>query len=327
MVVKSAVLLTGYLACIALQLVYLPSLVLSFSLSALTGVFLAGIGMSVMHDANHGAYSSNDNVNRWIGYSLNLLGGMVMNWKMQHNVLHHTYTNISGLDEDIDTKLALKLSPHGPTTKAHRYQWLYAFFLYMILTLYWGLLKDLVQYFHYKKAGLNKQTKAQNTLWLLKTTVVKTLYFMVFLGLPIYFGMPIWQVVVGFLIMHAVSGWILSVVFQLAHVVPDAYFPQPDEKGFIPYSWAEHQLRTTMNFSTKNRWLSWYVGGLNFQIEHHLFTKMCHVHYPAISKIVKETAAEFGVPYYEKPTFMEALRGHIDFLRAQGIPKLNEIGG
>jgi linoleoyl-CoA desaturase len=266
-------------------------------------------------------------INRWVGYSLNLLGGMVMNWKMQHNVLHHTYTNIAGLDEDIDTKLALKLSPHGPTTKAHRFQWVYAFFLYMILTLYWGLLKDLVQFFHYKKAGLNKQSKMKNAAWLIKTTIVKIVYFAVFVGLPIYLGMPVWQAVGGFLIMHAVSGLILSVVFQLAHVVPETDFPQPDATGLIPRSWAEHQLRTTVNFSTKNKWLSWYVGGLNFQIEHHLFTKVCHVHYPAISTIVKQTAAEYGIPYNEKLSFGEALRAHVQFLKIQGAPKLSEIGG
>ena len=327
MVVKTIVLLSGYLTGIVLQSVFVPAPALSFGLSVLTGVFLAGIGMSVMHDANHGAYSANEKVNRWVGYSLNLLGGMVMNWKMQHNVLHHTYTNIAGLDEDIDTKLALKLSPHGPTTKAHKYQWFYAFFLYMILTLYWGLAKDLVQFFHYKKVGLNKQSKGKNAVWLLKMAIVKIGYFSAFIGIPIYAGMPVWQAITGFLIMHAVSGWILSVVFQLAHVVPDTYFPQPDEKGLIPYSWAEHQLRTTMNFSTKNKWLSWYVGGLNFQVEHHFFTKICHVHYPDISEIVKKTAAEYGVPYYEKNTFGEALREHIAFLRMQGVPKLSDIGG
>ena len=327
MIIKTIVLIGGYVGCIAVQYIVLPTPALSFLLSAITGVFLAGIGMSVMHDANHGAYSANDKVNRWMGYSLNLLGGMVMNWKMQHNVLHHTYTNIAGLDEDIDTKLALKLSPHGKTTKAHRYQWIYAFFLYSILTLYWGLLKDLVQFIHYKKAGMNRQSKASNLIWLVKTTLVKLMYFGVFIFIPIYLGMPIWQVVVGFLLIQAVSGWILSVVFQLAHVVPDSYFPQPDAEGRIPYSWAEHQLRTTMNFSRKNKWLSWYVGGLNFQIEHHLFTKICHVHYPAISEIVKKTAAEYGVPYHEKTTFGQALRAHIEFLRIQGVPKLDEIGG
>jgi linoleoyl-CoA desaturase len=327
MVLKTAVLITGYLTGIALQLVLLPSPLLSLGISAITGFFLAGIGMSVMHDANHGAYSANDTVNRWVGYSLNLVGGMVMNWKMQHNVLHHTYTNISGLDEDIDTKLALKLSPHGTTSKVHRYQWFYAFFLYMILTLYWALLKDLVQFIHYKKVGMNRQSAAKNVVWFLKMAVVKTIYFAVFIGLPVYLGMPLWQAITGFVVMNAVSGWILAVVFQLAHAVPDAYFPQPDDKGLIPYSWAEHQLRTTMNFSTKNKWLSWYVGGLNFQVEHHLFTKICHVHYPAISEIVKKTAAEYGVPYYEKATFGKALREHIRFLRMQGVPKLSEIGG
>ena len=327
MIVKTIVLLGGYLGCIACQWILLPTPAISLLIFALTGVFLAGIGMSVMHDANHGAYSANESVNRWVGYSLNLLGGMVMNWKMQHNVLHHTYTNITGLDEDIDTKLALKLSPHGPTTKAHRFQWFYAFFLYMILTLYWGLLKDLVQFFHYKKAGLNRQSNTKNAIWLFKTTVVKTAYFLLMIWFPIFLGMPAWQAISGFLIMHAVSGLILSVVFQLAHVVPDADFPQPDANGFIPHSWAEHQMRTTMNFSTKSKWISWYVGGLNFQIEHHLFTKICHVHYPAISTIVKETAAEYGISYNEKSTFGEALREHISFLRIQGVPKLSEIGG
>jgi len=327
MVAKTIVLLLGYLTCIAAQCVLLPQPIWSFALWAVTGVFLAGIGMSVMHDANHGAYSKNDKVNRWIGYSLNLLGGTVMNWKLQHNVLHHTYTNIAGLDEDIDTKLALKLSPHGKTTKAHKYQWIYAFFLYSILTLYWGLLKDLVQFFKYKKAGLNRQSPLKNTLWLAKTTLVKLVYFGVFIYLPIFLGMPVWLAITGFLFMHAISGWILSVVFQLAHVVPDAYFPQPDAQGRIPYSWAEHQLRTTMNFSRHNKLLSWYVGGLNFQIEHHLFTKICHVHYPALSEIVKQTATEYGIPYYEKTTFGEALRAHIQFLREQGAPRLSEIGG
>ncbi len=325
MVVKSVILIGGYLACIALQIVFLPPTGWSFALYVLTGFFMAGIGMSVMHDANHGAYSSNENVNRWVGYSLNLVGGTVSNWKTQHNVLHHTYTNIAGLDEDIDTKLALKLSPHGKVRKVHRYQWIYAFFLYTILTLYWSLLKDLVQFFHYKREGMNKRPAGKNLVWLAKTTGIKVCYFAAFIGVPVYLGMPLWQGITGFLLMNAVSGWILAVVFQLAHAVPDAYFPQPDEKGLIPYSWAEHQLRTTMNFATKNKWLSWYVGGLNFQVEHHLFTKICHVHYPEISKIVKSTAIEYGVPYFEKATFGEAMLEHIKFLRVQGTPKLSEI--
>jgi linoleoyl-CoA desaturase len=152
MVVKTVVLVSGYLGCIAMQLAFLPTPLLSIGLYAVTGVFLAGIGMSVMHDANHGAYSANEKVNRWVGYSLNLVGGMVMNWKMQHNVLHHTYTNIAGLDEDIDTKLALKLSPHGPTKKVHRYQWIYAFFLYYICAIHHFWLLYIFKYIYEYKS-------------------------------------------------------------------------------------------------------------------------------------------------------------------------------
>ncbi len=327
MILKTAILLIAYFTPFVVLLVVPMPFVLQLLVWALIGIALAGIGMSVMHDANHGAYSSNERINKLVGTSLNLLGGTVENWKFQHNLLHHTYTNIGGLDEDIDTKLIIRLSPHAESKPVHRHQWYYAFFLYSVLTLYWGLLKDLVQYFQYKKAGLNRKSTGSNIWWLIGTSIMKLAYFFMFLGLPVIAGISFWKVLTGFLLMHVIAGLILSVVFQMAHTVEETEFPLPDANGNMENSWAVHQLSTTMNFSRGNKLLSWYVGGLNYQVEHHLFTRICHVHYPAISDIVKQTADEFGVPYLEKKTFREAFMSHVRLLKKHGAPTIDEIGG
>ncbi len=327
MVLKTILLLLAYIVPFILMVVYTPSFLISLLCWSVMGLAMAGLGMSVMHDANHGAYSSSAKVNKWVGYTLNLVGGTVLNWKYQHNVLHHTYTNIAGMDDDIDSKAILRFSPHGEKKKVHRYQWYYAFLFYSILTLYWGLLKDLVQYIQYKKAGLNRNTSKKNLIWLVRVTILKLIYFFVLLALPIWAGIPFYQVLIGFLVFHAIGGLILAIVFQMAHVVEETEFPMPAEDGAMKNSWAVHQLSTTMDFARHNKLLSWYVGGLNFQVEHHLFTRICHVHYPAISEIVKDTAQEYGVPYLEKKTLWEAFKSHVNYLKQNGAPTLEEIGG
>lgn len=327
MVVKTISLLSAYVIPFIFMVVFKPPFMGVILCCSIMGFAMAGLGMSVMHDANHGAYSGNEKVNRWVGYSLNLLGGTILNWKIQHNVLHHTYTNISGMDDDIDSKALLRFSPHTEKKKVHRHQWYYAFLFYAVLTLYWGLLKDVVQYFQYRKAGLNRSKPRQNALWIARVTFLKLCYFFVLIALPIMVGIPFYQVLIGFLICQAIAGLILSIVFQLAHTVEETDFPMPDGEGAMKNSWAVHQLSTTMDFARHNKLLSWYVGGLNFQVEHHLFTRICHVHYPAISEIVKETATEFGVPYLEKKTFWEAFKSHVRLLKQNGAPRLNEIGG
>jgi linoleoyl-CoA desaturase len=319
MVVKTIVLFIAYLLPFALILTLQPPFWISMGLWLLMGISVAGIGMSVMHDANHGAYSSNKKVNEWVGYSLNLLGGAVFNWKLQHNVLHHTYTNVVHMDDDIEDKLVLRFSPHTEVKGVHKLQYTYAFLFYGVLTLYWVIAKDFVQYFKYTRNGVNTNTPKQNAVILTKIILLKTIYLIAMLAVPVMvFGLPFSHVISGFLIMHFAAGLILTVVFQLAHTVEGTSHPLPDEHGNIENSWAIHQMNTTVNFSRNNKWISWYVGGLNYQVEHHLFPRVCHVHYPAISSIVKETAEEFGIPYMENPTFMDALKSHINTLQRFG---------
>lgn len=327
MVIKTIVLLSTYTLPFVAILIFPLPFVVALSLWLLMGWAKAGVGMSVMHDANHGAYAKNEVTNKIIGFTLNAVGGASANWKVQHNMLHHTFTNITGVDEDIQTKVVLRLSPHSPHYAINKGQWWYAFFFYGISTMYWALVKDFKQYWAYRNHGLLKGRRAQKNWLFVRLVAVKLAYFFTFFGIPVLVGIPFWQALVGFAVMHFTCGIILSIVFQLAHTVEETDFPLPDTTGSMEDSWAVHQLRTTMNFATKNKWLSWYVGGLNFQVEHHLFMRICHVHYPAIAPIVKQTAQEFGVPYLEQRTFSSAFLSHIRHLKKLGRTPLDEIMG
>jgi linoleoyl-CoA desaturase len=319
MVIKTIVLLASFIIPVLLvNLMFLKPWII-ISLYAFMGFALAGIGMSIMHDANHGAYSKKQSVNNWLGYSLNLIGGMVFNWKLQHNVLHHTYTNVHKVDDDIADKLILRFSPHSEAKKIHRFQFIYVFFFYSILTLYWAIAKDFIQFFKYKKEGTNRFSKNENTKYFISMVFLKLLFFVYMIVLPIVLqGYSVSLIICGFLLMQALGGLVLGLVFQLAHSVEEAEFPLPNESNIIENEWAIHQMETTVNFARKNKLLSWYVGGLNFQVEHHLFPNICHVHYPQIAAIVEETAKEFNVPYLCAPTVKQALGSHLRMLKKFG---------
>jgi linoleoyl-CoA desaturase len=327
-VLKTIVLLSGYIIPFIMVLWWQPSFVWAMCLWALMGICMAGIGMSVMHDANHGAYSANSYMNDFLGASLLLLGGSMFNWKLQHNTLHHTFTNIVHYDDDIADKPGLRLSPHTEVKRVHRFQWLHALGIYSLVTLYWVTAKDFLQFARYTKNGVNKNTPRENQVTLTKIITIKIIYFFILVGLPILAGLSWWSVAAGFVLMHLIGGLILTLVFQLAHTVEETTYPLPNEEGNIENEWAIHQMNTTVNFSPRNWLLSWYVGGLNYQVEHHLFPKICHVHYPHISGIVKDTAQEFGVPYLEHKTLFHAVRSHFSTLKRFGrLPHMDEVMG
>lgn len=285
----------------------------SFWLSwIIMGLGLAGIGMSIMHDANHGAYSSSNLINKITGRALNVGGGDSNNWKLQHNILHHTYTNIQEYDEDIDAKAGMRFSPNAKHKPIQRFQIVYVFFFYSLMTLYWTTLKDFMQFSRYGKEGVDRsdgKERLKNFFIILNWKIFYLLYILI---VPIFVvGIVWWKVLLGFLLLHMVAGLILSITFQLAHVVEGAIFPLPDEKGNIETEWAIHQMQTTANFAKNNWLLTFYLGGLNFQVIHHLFPRICHIHYPKIEPIIEQTAKEFGVPYIINDSFISALRSHL----------------
>jgi len=329
LITKSIVLLLLYLVPFALLLAFAPGLGVSLALWFIMAIGVAGVAMSVMHDANHGAFSKSKTLNYLMAHSVNLLGASAFNWKLQHNILHHTYTNVVEMDEDIDDMVFMRFSPHTNVRFYHKVQWVYAFVFYGLLTLYWVTLKDFLQFFRFIRSGVNANSKAENRIAFMKIVAFKVPYFCCILVAPTLFsGIPFWEVLLGFLLMHFVAGIILSTVFQLAHTVEGTSHPLPCDSGIIENDWAIHQLNTTANFARKSRLLSWYVGGLNFQIEHHLFPRISHIHYPHIADIVKETATEFGIPYLESKTLGHAIRSHMNTLHRFGrlqLPNLNEV--
>jgi linoleoyl-CoA desaturase len=286
---------------------------------------MSGIGTAVMHDANHGTYSPNKKVNRFIGHILEVIGGYTVTWKIQHNVLHHTYTNIAGLDDDIDSIILIRLSPRQKWYSFHRYQYMYIWFFYMIMTLFWMTAKDFLQVIRYKQHDLLVKQKVSLREALFRISIYKVGYYAYMLVLPILFsGQPWYWVLAGFLLMHFCSGLFLSCVFQPSHIMEESSFPLPvglAGKRRMEDSWAVHELANTTDFAPRSRVLSWFIGGLNYQIEHHLFSNICHVHYKKIAPIVQATAADFGLPYNVKPTFFSALRAHARMLKILGENK------
>lgn len=294
----------------------LPMLFLAFSLM---GVGMAGLGMVLMHDANHMTYSKNHRINKFLSSSLYLLGGYPVTWQHQHNTLHHGFTNIDGYDEDISGAGFMRFSPNIPLKKHHKFQYVYAWFFYGLMTISWTTTKDFKQLRQYKKDNIPLSNTTSYKQMFIELIVSKVLYYMIFLLLPIILLPFSWYwVVLGYLVMHFICGFLLTVIFQTAHVMPSSEYPTPGDDGKLENSWAIHQLLNTSNFSPKSRVFSWFIGGLNYQIEHHLFPYVSHVHYKKLSKLVKSTAEKYQLPYYVKQNFLLAVYSHFKMLKLLG---------
>ncbi|QCK16902.1 fatty acid desaturase family protein [Mangrovivirga cuniculi] len=291
--------------------------ILMFGAWITMGLGMAFIGTSVMHDALHGSLSGKKMLNNLLGLTAPLMGVDGRLWQLQHNVLHHTYTNIEDADEDIQPRYVLRFTPNQPRRWFHRYQHIYAIFLYSISTIQWMAIKDYIKVFNYRRKGLIKSNK-EVAIRMTKIIISKIFYLGVFLVLPIVlFSTPAWLTVLMFLTMHAVAGLSLSLIFQPAHVVPTSDFVMQDEQ-MIEENWSVHQILTTSNFAMNNKVLSYFIGGLNYQIEHHLFPYVCHVHYPEISRIIQKTTEKYNLPYFYEKSFTSALISHFKLLKTLG---------
>lgn len=307
--VKVWLILFGYIVGCAL-LFFVPMGGLGVYLTYLfLGVVKAFNGLNIAHDANHSTLSKQAWVNRLFASLFDLSSTSSSIWKLSHNNGHHIYTNIAGVDADIHKSPFLRLNPYDEKRWFHRYQHLYAPFLYMISTLNWAFISDISWYF---KEGLPRNEAI--LFWLFKAVNLVLFLILPLLILPV----PAWVVIVGFLSVHFVAGILTAVVFQIAHVVEEVECLKPEVDGELPYSWAEHEMRTTCNAATKSKFVTTLVGGLNHQVEHHLFPDYCHVHYHWIAPIVKKTAKEFSVPYLENRTFFGAVASHFRTLKRLG---------
>ncbi|MEO6488963.1 MAG: acyl-CoA desaturase [Ferruginibacter sp.] len=289
----------------------------AIALCAVLGYLLACIGFSVMHDANHGSYSNNPKLNDAVGLSANCLGASSYFWKQKHNIIHHTYTNVDGIDDDIAKSPIIRHCDSQKWVPAHKIQHLYLLPIYALSSIFWIFIMDFTKYFSrkiYTTEAWKLNRKNHIIFWF-----TKAMYGVFYIAIPIMvFGWQSW--LVGYLVMSAVLGLTLSLVFQLAHVVENTefeYIPL-DQTKHIETAWAEFQLKTTSNFAMKSKVVSWFVGGLNYKVEHHLFPRVSHIHYPAISKILQEKCKEFNLPYNYYTTMWEALASHFRVMKQLG---------
>ena len=302
-----------YCSLVFFKLDALPALVIC----ALLGFIFASIGFSVMHDANHGSYSTKSWLNDMLGLSANALGASSYFWKQKHNIIHHTYTNVDGLDDDIAKSPIIRHCETQKWVPAHKVQYLYLVPVYALSSIFWLFVMDFTKYFTRKintTVAWKMTLKNHIIFW-----VTKVLYFIFYMIIPIMvWGFGAW--LLGFFVLHAVMGLTLSLVFQLAHVVENTEFENValDETKHIETAWAEHELKTTSNFAMGNKVVSWFVGGLNYQIEHHLFPRVSHVHYPAISKIVMQKCKEYNLPYNKYDTMTAAIASHFKVMKTLG---------
>ena len=318
MVLRTLFCLTLWIGSYLLLMLGDFSVGMNFAIWGMMGFSMVWATINIGHDAIHGAYSNKKWVNSLLSHTFNLNGASAYMWSRMHNVAHHTYTNVHGFDEDIESVPILRLSPETNRKSYHRYQHIYSFLLYGMATFSWVFIKDYVKFFKNDVANPGGDYKHPKKEYFY-LFFYKAIYYTLYIALPIIMLDQAWWItLLGFFTMHYIAGLYLAIVFMLAHIVEHTHFPMPDNQGSIENSWAVHQLYTTANFASRSLLVGFLTGGLNTQVEHHLFSSICSIHYRHISPIVEQTAKEFNVPYINYDHFSTAVQSHIRFLKTIG---------
>ena len=318
MYVKTAVLVGAFVTSYVLLVFVAQTWWQAFPLAILLGLATAGIGFNVQHDGGHHAYSNRAWVNKAMAMAMDVIGGSSYVWHQKHAIMHHTYVNITGHDSDIDLGILGRLTPHQKRFAFHRWQHYYLWPLYGLSAIKWQLYDDFRDVI---LGRMGEHRFARPKGWdLVIFAGGKAIFLALAFGIPLFFH-SVGVVALFYGAAALVVGVIMSVVFQLAHCVENAEFPLPDEEtGRIENAWAIHQVETTVDFARRSKVVAWFLGGLNYQIEHHLFPKICHVNFPALSKVVEKTCRDFGVKYTEHKSVWAGVASHFRWLRRMGMP-------
>jgi linoleoyl-CoA desaturase len=299
------------------------------ALVSLAGLILATIliGFCVQHDANHGAYFRSRRSNHLLGWTADaLLGFSSYAWRVKHNVAHHTYTNVDGYDDDVSQTPFARLLPSQRSRPWYRLQLVYIWPLYSLMVIRWQTGADVTALIRGRIANSAVHMPRR---WDLAGLVGGKAVFIAWAIVAPLFVYPWWVVAAGYVGYTMVTSLVTATTFQLAHCVEEAEFTTAEQLSSERRVWAVHEVETTVNFCPRNRVLTWLLGGLNFQIEHHLFPRVAHTHYPGIAEIVRRNAAKHGIRYTAQPSLRAALRSHQRHLRnlgRMGLPVEIEMG-
>ncbi|MHB8469295.1 MAG: fatty acid desaturase family protein [Gaiellaceae bacterium] len=298
----------------------------ALGLVCLAGLVLGSIitAFCVQHDANHGAYFRTRRANHLMGWTADaLLGFSSYTWRVKHNIAHHTYTNVDGYDDDINQTPFLRLAPAQAPKPWYRLQWLYVWPLYCVMVLRWQIGGDAAALVRGRIA--RSSVRAPRSVDWLGLVGGKAIFAGWAIVVPL-FVYPWWVVAAGYVTFTMAVSFVAAVTFQLAHSVEGTDMVAPAD---VTSEWAKHQVETTVDFCPRNAVLTWLLGGLNFQIEHHLFPRVQHTHYAHIAAIVQRNCARHGIRYTAQPSLRAALRAHARHLRAMGrlgVPVEIEMG-
>ena len=281
------------------------------------GLSIAGIGFSVMHDGSHGAYPLGRAGNAVSALCLDFIGGSSYVWRWKHTVFHHSHPNVVGSDADIDISPFCRIAPAQPLRPAHRFQHLYIWFLYAFLALKWHFVDDFKDVLRGRIA--DQPFPRPRGRELAGFLLGKAAFYGWAVVWPLLVH-PWWKVLLWHVVVSATVGVVMALIFQLAHVVEDVRFGG-GEAPVAPLEWSAHQVASSRDFAPRNRLINWYVGGLNFQIEHHLFPRVSHVHLAGLAPMVEATCLEFGVPYRVHRTLGAALASHARWVRRMGASR------
>jgi linoleoyl-CoA desaturase len=280
------------------------------------------VGVNIAHDAIHGALFRKKWKNTLAGFSFDLIGISSYSWRLKHNVIHHRYPNVTGVDFDIEAGPFLRLSPAEKRRWFHRFQHIYAPLVYCLFSLHMLLVTDLVLW-RQKREELDGKKHP----WFLGLILLlqKSFYILMMVVLPAYIlPFSIWQVLGGFLLMHFSLSLLLALILLPSHLFEHTSFDSRNAAGEIQKDWARHQIDTTLDFAARNRLVHFLFGGFNTNVVHHLFPQVCHCHYRQLSKIIDERSRELRIAYHQT-TLESAIASHFRALKKLGKGNINEV--
>ena len=282
-----------------------------YILNGLAQTFLL---LNIAHDSNHNAISSVRSVNKALNYVFDVCEINSYMWRILHHRGHHSCINLYGEDDALTGRRVLRFTPHEPWARLHRFQHIYALFLYALFSLDYVFLRDFACFF-FPSHDYLKQTKHPVREYAI-LFAGKGFYLTYMLILPVVLlGKSPLLVALAFVLVHLIIGLTVSLVFQTTHSIDSTYFPA-DRSEFD--NWTYHIFATTADYATTKPLVGWLAGGLNHHIVHHLCPSVCHTHYTPLTRIVKETAEEYGVPYRQHPTMRRAIKHHLLLLKQLG---------
>ncbi len=320
---KALILVSSYVLCYYAML-HTNTFGQYIALCVVLGMLKIFVALNVAHDAAHHAFFRSKKLNDLLLFVFDALGANGYMWKLRHVHSHHAYTNVPNYDADIKQSALVRIFPSSPLRYLHRLQHVYMPVLYGFYSLHWLLFRDFKDF--YDTPTNNRQISAHQTVELIRLIMGKLVYFTMMIGAPYqWLALEFYQVILGFIVMQFAASYTVAIALASAHVGHDAEFPEPDDSNVLPHSFLMHQIITTTDFATKNPLVTHLYGAFNHHVIHHLFPHVCHIHYPDLTTILKFTCSEYGIPYKENDTLMDAIYAHYQLLEERSKAELELV--